>query len=401
MVASSCALLACTEAATPAQVVTEEPTEVATVVGAQETTFTMCRSTDDNITGYPCNLLGAVNLRMLACSAKVDCVDAFLHDPTTFERGPTLIAAISCGFDDGTPAQDALVAYHPEVRCYERGDPADPSTWYPAEGKVYVPSEGEHLFFSEAAAPQNEVRTSEALLMRPLIEASGNGLGFCRMTAWGAVAFADRVDNGLRRVDHTWQAPAVEWRAIMQWSEATGWNCNLGDPKQTYVRTVVLPGVTHDLPTPVDQAVLPASHPVVFVRNAPLVGIKGIDPKNPQQGAILGFSQSSYFPEDSGATPEPLTERVVWVERPGAEPTPASVRVTRTCAEIDVRDQTVGAIGLEVSDYDTYFPLGAVVIWPLVGDAEWDCERLASGACKLYGERDWPMVVPCLGTAGS
>lgn len=375
---------------------TEEPAGVATVIGAQETTFTMCRSTDDKVNGYPCNLLGAVNLRMLACSATIACRDAFLHDPSTFERGPTLIAGISCGFDDGTPPQDALVAYHPEVRCFEKGDPADPSTWYPAGGKVYVPREGEHLFFSEASEEQAEVRTSEALLLRPLVDAAGRGGGFCELRAWGAVTFADK-DDGERRVEHTWQAPAVEWRAVMSWSER-GWDCHIDEPEMTHVRTVVLPGITHDLPTPLDRAVLPASHPVVFVRNAPLEGIKGLDPKNPQQGAILGFSQSSYFPEDSGATPEPLTERVVWVERPGGEPTPANVRVTRTCAE--VADGRVSAIGLEVSDYDTYFPLGAVVIWPLVGAAEWECERLDSGACKLSSEREWPAVVPCLGQSG-
>lgn len=369
------------------------------MIGAQEASFRMCRDTKDTVNGYPCNLDGAVNLRMLACSAKVDCTDAFLHDPDTLERGPTLIAAISCGFEEGTPPQDALLSYHPEVRCYRSGKPSDASTWDPPSGEVIAPRDGEHLFFSEATAPQGEVRTSEALLLRPLIAPAGDGAGFCVLRAWASVTFADK-DDGDRRVDHTWQAPAMEWRAVMSWSERGGWDCHLDDPELTYVRTVVLPGITHDLPTPTDRTALPASHPVVFVRNAPLTDIKGLEPKNPQQGAILGFSQSSYFPEDSGAIPEPLTERVVWVERPGSEPTPASVRVTRTCAEVDRERGTVGAIALEVSDYDTYFPLGAVVVWPRVGDSEWECERLESGACKLLSEREWPAVVPCLGRSG-
>lgn len=388
---------------------------VETQVGAQqglEVEFTMC----DPGAGKPCGRLnGSVNLSMVACSAVIRCQDGVMHDPLTLERAPTLVSGISCGFPDGTPPQDAMLSYHPEIRCYRGGDPDDRATWEPPAGIPVEPAWGEHLFFSQEASEDGDVFTNAAQLLRPLREASYfqsvDTYGFCELHAWGDIAFSDRLDARPRRAEHVPFAPAVEWRAIVRWT-GSGWDCNTSGspsaPARTWVRRVVLVSATHDLPDNTVKGSFPVSHDVVLIREEPLPDeiVAGLPPvAQSRLGARLAFAESSAFPEEPHAAPEGMTERVLWVGYPSAS-LAADMKVDWSCAE--VTGAGVEKIGLLVSDRMLHIPLGAIVIWRNTGDApprvgvpaeaprSWDCEREVGGACRLLDQPEWSALTPCL-----
>lgn len=388
---------------------------VETQVGAQqglEVEFTMC----DAGSGKPCGRLnGSVNLSMVACSAVIRCQDGVMHDPETLERAPTLVSGISCGFPDGTPPQDAMLSYHPEIRCYRGGDPDDRTTWEPADGIAVEPEWGEHLFFSQEASDVGDVFTNAAQLLRPLREASYlaefGSYGFCELHAWGDIAFSDRLDNRPRRAEHVPFAPAVEWRAIVRWTGA-GWDCNTtgtpSAPARTWVRRVVLVSATHDLPDNTLKGSFPVAHDVVLIREEALPHeiVAGLPPESQNRlGARLAFAESSAFPEEAHAAPAGMTERVLWVGYPSAS-LAADMKVDWSCAEIT--EDGVERIGLLVSDRVLHVPLGAIVVWRDTGDAppregvpvqpprSWDCEREDGGACRLLELSEWSALTPCL-----
>jgi cysteine-rich repeat protein len=68
----------------------------------------------------------AVEFDQIFCSAKLDCQDAFLHDPSAGERGPSAVLGFACTAGDGAPtwlyfADDVV------VRCGDRTYFVDPS----------------------------------------------------------------------------------------------------------------------------------------------------------------------------------------------------------------------------------------------------------------------------------
>lgn len=375
--------------------------EIHIVVAPEELVvdFDYCQALGDSgPEGGPCGLDGAVDLRFVYCSASLSCADSFLHDPLTLERAPTLETGFSCRFPPDVP-QDALLAYHPEIRCYQAGDPHDRTKWEPAAGIPVTPQDGEHLFFSSEAASQGDVYTNAALLMRPLKTASadGNGgYGFCEVSAWGTIAFADMTD-GARRAEHVPHSPAVRWRAIVQWT-GENWDCHLGEPSLSKVERVVLASATHDQPMPLARIELPASHGVILLNEEPLTEVAGLDAERPQRGAKLRFNETSWFPVEPDDVPEPMNVRQLWVMSPSLPGTPVDLNIESTCAQIG--GDGVRAIGILVSDGD-HVGLGAIVVWPRTdaGDA-WDCDREPAGDCRLWAERDWAAQVPCLAPGG-
>lgn len=404
---ASLGVLACAPTEPVAAIRADVGDEIAVAVAPSELEidFDYCqREGDGEREGAPCNLDGQVNLRLVACSATFSCGEPFLHDPETLERAATMITGFSCGFPDDAGPHDALIAYHPEVRCYLRGDLTDRTTWQPAEGIAVTPGAGEHLFFSSVARAPGDVYTNAALLMRPLMEASYDPAtrrhGFCELEAWGTVSF-NELALGERTTGHVSHAPAVRWRAIMQW-RGDAWDCHLGDPSLTSLERVVLASETIDQPSPQDPTVLPASHGVILLSEEPLSGVEGIDPRRPQRAAALRFNRSSWFPLAPNAPPEPLVQRQLWVALPGLPVVPADLRIGKTCAEHD--GERVEAIGVQVATAD-YVELGAIIVWPEVDDAfggarEWDCERDESGACRLHDPRTYAEVAPCLSPSG-
>ena len=371
--------------------------EITVVVAPEEleVSFDYCQALGDP--GPPGSVCSAVDLRFVYCSASLACNNSFLHDPLTLERGFTLETGFSCRFPPATP-QDALLAYHPEVRCYQSGDPGDRTTWQPAAGILVTPQDGEHMYFSSEGAAQGDVYTNAALLMRPLKSASADGVGghgFCELSAWGTIAFANMTDGGgIRRAEHVPRSPAVVWHAIVEWT-GSDWDCHLGEPTLSSVQRVVLTSATHDQPLPLNRIELPASHGVILVREEPLVGVAGIDPAHPQVAAKLRFNETSWFPVEPDDVPEPMSERQLWVMSPSSPGVPANIRVEKSCAEIDASG--VRAIGLLVSDSD-HIGLGAIIVWPLTIDGDaWDCDRDGlNGDCRLWAESEWDDLVPCL-----
>ena len=382
-----------------------ETREITVYAGAQElgVDFDFCDAGDAPPEGAPCGIDGSISLRVVMCSASIACSPDFLHDPLTLERAPTLITAFSCGFSDGESPKDALLSFHPEVRCYTSGDPADRETWWPRGGVPVTFHDDEHLVFSQDLGGTGDVYTNSALLMRPMKAASADalgGYGFCELDAWGTVVFADK-DDGDRRAQHVLRSPAVHWRMVTQW-QGGAWNCHTDDPTLTSVERTVLTSATHDLPTQADRSRLPVSHGVVLLDEATLGPAEVPALTTPVAGAILRFADISDFPVEPQDLPEPMTARALWVELPMST-TPASVRVVGTCAELagGAPDGEVEAIGVRLRDRDTGIDLGAIALLPDTGTARWDCERTLSGACVRYEQVEWQGIVPCLADAGA
>ncbi len=62
----------------------------------------------------------AVNFEDIFCSAKLDCVDAFLHDPTTGDRGPTAVLGFACTSGQspaGTPQETHIYLADLRIEC--------------------------------------------------------------------------------------------------------------------------------------------------------------------------------------------------------------------------------------------------------------------------------------------
>lgn len=389
-----------------------ETREVTVFSGAQElgVDFDFCGGVGDGPPeGAPCGIDGSIELRVVMCSAKVDCNPDFLHDPLTLERAPTLITAFSCGFARDEAAQDALLSFHPEVRCYTAGDPLDRTSWDPAEGIPVTFGDAEHLVFSQDVNGTGDVYTNSALLMRPMKSAgpSGPDFAFCELDAWGTIVFADKGD-GPRRAEHVEHAPAVHWRMITEWHDGA-WDCHVDDPRLTSVERTVLVSATHDLPTEQDRTQLPASHAVVFVDEATLDSRDAPELHDPVEGAIVRFADASDFPVEPQSLPEPMTRRPLWVDVPD-HAIPANVRIDKTCAELVASGPTAGevaAIGVRLHEAETGIDLGALVLLPSTGTARWDCKRTDSGACIRYereggaGIDGWRDLAPCLDQAGT
>ncbi len=378
-----------------------------TVVAAQGqyVEFPLCEE------GQTCGRInGSVDLRLVACSAKISCEPKLLHDPQTLERGPTLITGFSCGFPEGTAAQDALLAYHPTVRCYRSGDLSDRTTWSPAGGIDPELASGEHIFYSQESSLVGDVYTNAAMLMRPLREASELGpgeYGFCEVSAWGAVAFSGRDEGPLvvpgcdgdtcerkRRGTHVQWAPAIQWRAIVNYDEATGWDCHAsGMFPETWVKRVVLTAATHDLPTPEVKGELPAIQDFAFLSVESRVDQDSQTPRV-HQSLMLRFAEDSAFPEAPQANPSAMIERDLWTRYPESGPA-ADVAVSWSCAEVDSAGR-VSRIGVLLRDNELQIPLGALVIDRWDGLQSWSCRQNPLGGCRLLDRAEWAALTPCL-----
>lgn len=393
-------LLACTGEHAPQSPVDPDASGLETVVApqGQYIHFPLCEP------GQTCGRInGSVDLRLVACSARISCEPKLLHDPRNLERGPTLVAGFSCGFPQGTPDQDVLLAYHPRIRCYTDGLISNPATWLPPDGIAPNLLPGDHIFYSQQAATVGDVFTNAALVMTPLKDAAPTG--FCEITAWGAVAFSARGEGALvdpqctgpgcerlRRGAHIQWAPAIRWRAIVKWSEAAGWDCYADGPTpQTWVDRVVLVAATHDLPTPEVKGELPA------IQDFALMTVESrYHPETPNGHAtlILRFAEDSAFPESAQALPTAMVERDLWVRNPTLGP-PANVAVTWSCGELDAAGH-VTRVGVLIKDTDLQAPLGAIVINRTGPTGSWDCERLPDGGCRLLEQAEWALQTPCL-----
>jgi len=382
-------------------------TRLETVVAAQGqyVEFPLCQE------GQTCGRInGSVDLRLVACSAKISCEPSLLHDPQTLERGATLVTGFSCGFPDGTPAQDALLAYHPTVRCYRSGNLGDRTTWVPAGGIEPEFGSGEHIFYSQDSTLLGDVYTNAAMLMRPLKEASAFGAGeygFCEISAWGAVAFSERDEGPLvdpecigdackhkRRGTHVQWAPAIQWRAVVAYDAATGWDCHAsGMTPETWVKRVVLTAATHDLPTPEVKGQLPAIQDFAFLSVEPRVDQES-QTLRVHQSLMLRYAEDSAFPEAPQANPSSMIERDLWTRYPESGPA-ADVAVSWSCAEVDAAGQ-VSRIGVLLRDDELQIPLGALVIDRWDGSQSWSCRQNALGGCRLFEREEWATLTPCL-----
>jgi len=367
--------------------------------------------------GQPCGIRGSVDLRLVACSAKISCEPKLLHDPQTLERGPTLVSGFSCGFPDGTPAQDALLAYHPTVRCYRSGDVQNRATWLPVGGIDPALASGEHIFYSQESSTAGDVYTNAAMLMRPLQEAAFDGVsgenGFCEITAWGAVAFSGRDEGPLvmpgcvgeacerkRRGTHVQWAPAIQWRAVVAYDAQTGWRCHAsGLTPETWVKRVVLSAATHDLPTPEVKGELPAVQDFALLSVEPRVDLES--PVNPgtqlqrvHQSLKLRYAEDSAFPEAPQANPSGMVERDLWTRYPETGPA-ADVAVSWSCAEVDSAGH-VTRLAVLLRDRVLQIPLGALVIDRWDGQQSWSCRPNAQGGCRLFEREEWATLTPCL-----
>jgi hypothetical protein len=283
----------------------------------------------------------------------------------------------------------------------------------PAGGIDPELASGEHIFYSQDSSLVGDVYTNAAMLMRPLREASqiaAGGHGFCEVSAWGAVAFSGRDEGPLmvpgcvgdacehkRRGTHVQWAPAIQWRAVVAYDAATGWNCHASGPRpETWVKRVVLSAATHDLPTPEVKGALPAIQDFAFLSVEPRVDPESPDPQRPRvhQSLMLRYAEDSAFPEAPQANPSAMFERDLWTRYPERGPA-ADVAVSWSCAEVDSGGR-VSRIGVLLRDAELQIPLGALVIERWDGTASWSCLQNARGGCRLHEREEWAALTPCL-----
>jgi hypothetical protein len=367
--------------------------------------------------GQTCGRInGSVDLRVVACSANITCEPSLLHDPRTLERGPTLVAGFSCGFPDNTPPQDVLLGYHPTIRCYYDGVISNRATWLPPDGVAPDLLPSDHITYAQQSSPVGDVYSNAALVMTPLkAKQTGNGstpFAFCEVSAWGAVAFSGKSEGQLvdsectaqecarkRRGAHIQWAPAIHWRALVSWSDVSGWNCHAaGTTPQTWVERVVLTAAAHDLPFPLAKGQLPATQDYallsVELRDHPEVD----DPQTPapeqHHTLILRYTEDSEFPMEPQGAPPAMVERNLWVRLPQQGP-PADVEVTWSCSEVD-GNGAITRIGALLRDRDLQAPIGALVIEKDGVNGPWNCLRNAAGECRLIEQAEWSLLTPCL-----
>lgn len=347
----------------------------------------------------------SVALSLIDCAAELQCKPAMLRDPSLGgETGPTLIASFSCGFPEGTPAQDALMAMNPEVRCYTGGDFEDPSTWQPPQGNTPVFQPGERLAFSRLADAAGRVFTSWAYLMRPMKDASSDGAtwGFCVFEAWGGLVFSG-LDEGepadatclepdcARRRDpfHIVRAPIVHWRGLATWT-GTAWDCHdEGVSPTSRVERRIVEAAVHRVASPLEKGAFPASQ---------TYGVFSVEPRVAQglayDSLVLRFAADNPFPASPMFPPTPMTRRELRVD--SVSGAPASVKVSRTCSQNN-SERVLQRVGVLLADASTSQVIGAVVVHvdaPPI--APWDCSRTPQGGCELLDEAAWSTLTPCL-----
>lgn len=361
-------------------------------------------------------LCGTLSMRVVACSARVSCEPSLLHDPRTLERGPTLVTGFSCGFPEDHPPQDVLLGYHPTVRCYTGGDPTGAREfWEPPGGIAPNLLPADHIVYAQQTNAVGDVYSNAAMVMAPLKGGSGQPVfAFCEVDAWGAVAFSGKdegafVDPGCttagcarkRRGAHVQWAPAIHWRSIVSWSEATGWNCHAsGGTPQTWVDRVILTAATHDMPSPLTKGTLPATHDYALFSVEPRVHKP--DPEDDEtwithNSLIARYVEDSMFPMGPQGAPSAMVERNLMVRLPNAGP-PADVEVSWSCAEVDP-DGAVSRVGFLIRDVaNLQAPIGAVVVEKSGPNGAWDCVRepVQADSCKLLGQAEWGALTPCL-----
>lgn len=378
----------------------------------QEIEFALC---DPAEAGQ--RLCGTLSMRVVACSARVSCEPSLLHDPRTLERGPTLVTGFSCGFPADHPPQDVLLGYHPTVRCYTGGDPAGPrEAWTPAGGIAPDLLPADHIVYAQQTNPVGDVYSNAAMVMAPL---KGGGaqpaFTFCEVDAWGAVAFSGKAEGAFadpgcttegcarkRRGAHVQWAPAIHWRSVVSWSEATGWDCHAsGQTPQTWVDRVILTAATHDVPSPLAKGTLPATHDYALFSVEPRVHKP--DPQVPatwitHDSLIARYVEDSMFPMGPQGAPSAMVERNLWVRLPQQGP-PADVEVTWSCAEVHPETGAVTRVGFLLRDVGSLqAPIGAVVVEKSGPNGAWDCVRDPAPAdgCKLMDQAEWGALTPCL-----
>lgn len=374
----------------------------------QEIEFALC---DPEEAGR--RLCGTLSMRVVSCSAKVSCEPSLLHDPRTLERGPTLVTGFSCGFPAEHPPQDMLLGYHPTVRCYTGGQPANPSSWLPVGGITPSLLPADHIVYAQQTSAVGDVYSNAAMVMSPL---KGRMVGelfepftFCEVDAWGAVAFSGKGEGAFddpgcttegcarkRRGAHVQWAPAIHWRSVVSWSDSTGWDCHAsGGAPQTWVDRVILTAATHDMPSPTAKGVLPATHDYALfsVEPRPHPALGG----GSHRTLIARYVEDSMFPMGPQGAPSPMVERNLWFRLPLQGP-PADVDVTWSCAEVD-EGGAVTHVGFLVRDVSNLqAPLGAVVVAKSGPNGAWDCVRDPAPAdgCRLMGQAEWAPLTPCL-----
>jgi len=311
---------------------------------------------------------GSISLREVACAAAVGCQDALLFDEH-LNRRPTLTTGFSCRFPVEHPA-DAMLGFHPILRCFTGGDPEDPGSW---AGGVEVPlPEGQHMFFAEA---DNTATAGQGTGLSWLDSArrisTMAGYPFCELSAYGFVAFSD-ADAEARRAWHEQWAPVVEWRAVVEAEDGDlgAWSCNAEPGELAWVRRRVVRSVTHDRPTPVTKGVFPATHDIVMIDD--------------DDGLRAVVAQGSRFPEAPDAAPVPYVVRDLDA---------SGTRVAAwTCAELVGGLVDRIAVRLEGG--------GAIMVLREATDAggtrAWDCGRDGGGDCVVVPEVDVGTAAPCL-----
>jgi len=167
----------------------------------------------------------AVSFRDIFCSAKLDCVDAFLHRDDA-DRGPTVVMGFSCTTGDETPT--ALYLSEIELSCVD----ADPNDGTPLAPLVQRVSPATALTNgNQGAVPPLLFQWARYSTQEQLpgvdkcswnhafgLDLAAIGARRCTLTAVGSASDVPLVDGALP-ADATW--PILRWQAEVLASDGT------------------------------------------------------------------------------------------------------------------------------------------------------------------------------------
>lgn len=323
------------------------------------------------------------------CAATVRCEPELLVDPFTGRRATTLVLASTCNVAEGFAApagRDVFQAIQRRMACYDAGDPADPSTWLPAEGHPVIPLREE--IYAGLIDAWGDTQYNLAVL--PL---DALGHAFCRFEAWG-VFDSVPLSDGARGVSHVDGAPVTYWEVFIESAGIDDFDCHLDRGDLSRLRFGTAVSVTHTLPTPVDPGRYPRTQSFAIVAGS-LLHMEVDGAPASVHALRVAYGIDADFPAAQFAQAGDLATRDLWVADPETG-LPLDVAAGATCALTDASGE-LDAIAVELVDWWTRSPLGALIVHAALGQEPFECERLeGSSPCRLLPPQDAAIAAPCL-----